>query len=187
MSYTTVLGIPGGKSQPIILGECKNAHRGAMWIWTELAKKYIPNKESYVAVMLGGEDFFQLYKDDRLTDAEFYALISTYDRVLIPPELMETVAASLVDFTPGTENLEKQAALIREAKAKGFKAVCFDQMSVSGTLWRVKDPDADDADEDEGWRPFDLERDMGEGTEYWFLKTRKEMKDAWTQRHAKDS
>lgn len=167
MSHTTVLGIPKEGGELVVIGEFSNSHRGAMWIWLELSKKYLGLKESDTYRLLMDPSIFgelsQLTKDERLSDAEHYSLDTTWDHVLVEPHLMLTVADALENFEPGTENLKGQAAVIRKAHAEGYKAICWHQTSVSQCPWEIRD--GDDV------KLFSLE-EISALPKAWFMPTR---------------
>lgn len=165
MSYTEVFAaFEDGAMRTIC--ECHNSWHGAMWIWQELAKKYLSvGDKDYAgigALMMDMSPVWKLAdgKGERkvITDEEWYALTTTFDGVLVPRELMLVVADALADFSPGTENLAKQATNIREAHAGGARAVAFLQTTVCGSPWTLpKNPNDEECDE---WRQFDIDRDM---------------------------
>ena len=140
MSYTGVYGaFKDGDMKT--LGECRNSHRGAMWIWMELAKKHLKMKDrDYAArgdLLQDMSPVWKLASTDKLDDTEWFALMSTFDGVLVPRELMPKVADALRNFEPGTENLVKQSDLIREAFEKGARAIGWMQTSVCSCPWTV--------------------------------------------------
>lgn len=158
MSCTEVYGVPKDGGELVHLGDLRNAFRGAMWIWTELAKKYFPDDNTYTAIM-GGNKLWGLINDERLSDTEWYAFVSTFDALIVPNELMDVVADALESFSPGTENLHGQAVLLRQAKKDGLRGVCWNQTSVNGDPWRMRDDEDEDSeryfniDTDETWYP----------------------------------
>lgn len=148
MSRTTVYGA-FEEGDMVSLGDCQNAFRGAMWIWSKLGDRHIPGygygQESAV---------WELASNSRLSDAEHYALVSTFDGALCPRELMLVVAEALGRFNPGTENLTRQAKLIRDAHNKGARAIGWQQTSVCCNPWEVEEEE-----EEDDYRPWNIDRD----------------------------
>jgi hypothetical protein len=178
MSCTTVYGA-FADGDMVELGECQNAWLGAVWIWQKLAERYLWNSFSsddplgYKSALSHMAEVCSLADDARLSDAEHYALVSTFDGAMVPPELMAMIADALDNFEPGTENLAKQAQLIREAANKGARAIGWLQTSVCSSPWYVHQEDTGD------YRAWNLDRDK-------FLPEIK--RDAWwMQRRAQDA
>jgi len=174
MSRTEVFGVPKKGGELIFLGECTNAWRGAMWIWTKLAEKYFPGREPYSVIMKESSGFWKLIDDPRLSDTDWYAFATTLDAVVVPNELIGVVADALENFSPGTENLKMQADLLRKAKKDGLRGVCWNQTSVNGDPWHWWTPGEDDhryvnVDTDETWYPG--------GRKIWFLTSREDFVD----------
>lgn len=146
VSCTTVYAA-FGDGDMVSVGECTNAFRGAMWIWTELGDCYVPGYRH------GQEELvWTLVNDHRLSDVEHYALLSTFDGAVCPRDLMLTVADALETFAPGTENLARQATLIRAAHENGARAVAWLQTSVCCSPWWIE------TEGDDG-RPWNMDRD----------------------------
>ena len=175
MSYTTVYAA-FSDGDMVELGECHNAWRGAMWIWTELAKRYVPGSGDGGHLLFGNgyADVWKLADGAAITDGEWYALVSTFDGVLVPSELMLRVADALDAFEPGTDNLKSQAEYIRDAHSKGARAIGWLQTSVCCSPWWM--PDGDDND-----RPYNIDTDAGSGLPELSGKT------AWWMTERKDA
>jgi hypothetical protein len=169
MSHTTVLGIPKEGGELVVLGRFSNSHRGVMWVWYELSKKYLGlrDDERYRLIMDPTilQQLVDLAEDERLSDAEHYALDTSWDNVLVGPSLMLTVADALENFEPGTENLKGQAEVIRKAHADGCKAICWHQTSVSQCPWEIRSEDGEES------RMFSLET-YNDFPKAWFMAER---------------
>ncbi len=133
-------------------GEATNSWRGGFWVWNELSRK---DFDMYAAMQHGTEELFGLLTNERPTKAEKLVLATTADNTLVRGEDIEEVASALEQFEPGTENLKKQAELLRKAKKEGARAVAWNQTSVNGGVWRM--PDKENEEED---RCFNIDRDF---------------------------
>lgn len=150
------------------LGECQNSWRGSMWIWTKLGEKHL----GAIPSIMDMAPVWRLAAGDKLSETEWYALMSTFDGCLCPRELMLKVAEALEGFSPGTENLVKQAQLIRDAWEENARAIGWLQTSVCGSPWQIYSED------DEGYHPWNIDRDMAngiaelEGKKAWFMEAK---------------
>lgn len=163
MSYTEMYGIPQEGGELVHLQDCKNSWRGAMWIWNNLSKKYLGR--DFNLMEAGDSEVWNLWKDSKLSDSEYYSLMSTFDGMLVHNEMMLVVADALEQFDPGTENLKLQAQTLRQAKKDGMMAVCWNQTSVCADTWRVPDPESDEGD-----RMFNI--DIDKDYKHQFMKLR---------------
>lgn len=169
MSYTEMFGIPKKGGELVHLQNCKNSWRGGMWIWNNLSNKYLGR--DFNLMEAGDSKVWDLWKDSRLSDSEYYSLMSTFDKMLVHNDMMLVVADALEQFDPGTENLKLQAETLRQAKKDGMMAVCWNQTSVCADTWMVYDHEDD---EDERMFNIDIDKEYG----HQFMKTRdKEYED----------
>ncbi|MHC4618529.1 MAG: hypothetical protein ACYTEQ_12340 [Planctomycetota bacterium] len=141
MSQTIVYAVRNGNVEHF--GECNNSFRGAMWIWKELGEKYFPGKDMSPVSNSACRKIWALAKDTRLTDTEYYALLSTFDRAMVAQEYSDLVANALEAFEPGNENLKRQAELIRCAVREGAEAIAWNQTSVNCDAWKVQESESD--------------------------------------------
>lgn len=165
MSYTELFGIPKNGGKLVLLGECHNSWRGAMWIWDHMAQKHFNKDSGWVLCGDNIQKVCDLAKitdtNKALSDTEYYALLTTFDGVLVPNELMNKVADALENFEPSTENLRQQAQILRSAQAKGYQAVCWNQTSVND-MWMVHEEEED--------RLFNI--DIDKDFKHWFMEDR---------------
>lgn len=160
----TEMYVVDDKGDVLAADEARNAHRGAMWIWNVLWRKYLlescdPDKEY--------ERLWALAKNPDVPLLDRVALASTFDNVMIPAEHMELVAQALEQVEPGTENLQKQAAELRKAKAEGYQAFCWNQTSVNSSPWSVQEECPECGCDCMGdFRPYNIHKDLG----HWFFK-----------------
>lgn len=104
MSCTTVLAAgKDGEMKPV--AEMRNAWRGAMWIWNEIACRYCHLEGFPLGLdMTEAQKVWDMADSDKLSETDRLALLTTFDNWLVAPEHMERVAKALDDFSPGTEN-----------------------------------------------------------------------------------
>jgi hypothetical protein len=167
MSYTTlyVFDKEGQIGQSF---EFQNS-RYATVIWRLLGKKYVPGYRN----MFYDEDIrkvWDLTKDDPklLSDTEWYSLICTYDNVVVPSELFETVAKAFENFeVPDNliDHSKDYAKVLRNLIGTDASAVAWWVTSTTCDPWTYRDPDTDEA------TPYDLTT----GEKHWFLKRRGEL------------
>ena len=165
--------------------ECfKNAHGGAMSIWRALATRYLGTSgmDFMMLMMDGMRPLFQAAKDGKLEPWEVVTLMTTYDRVVVPIEHVASVASALDKFGEqygpsfrANFHVPEQAEALKrvadEAEEKGWKGVCWNQMSVSEALW----DGVLDEGEDEP-RPYNVNKDSNG---HWFWpETKSDEKDA---------
>lgn len=134
----------------------RNSYHGAMHIWRTLAEKYLGK----FSVFGDLEALWRLSADPRLTEAERIVHVSTFDYAFVRTENMLELADALDGFTPSTENLRCQAALIRKVHADGARVVAWVQTTVADLAWRGDGTDEDDLD-----APFNIDRQSLTGPE----------------------
>jgi len=134
----------------------RNSYLGAMHIWRTLAEKYLGKFNVFGDL----EPLWRLSVDPRLTEAERLVHVSTFDYAFVRTENMLELADALDYFLPSTENLRRQAALIRKAHADGARVVAWVQTTVADLAWR-----GDGADEDDLDAPFNIDRQPLTGPE----------------------
>jgi hypothetical protein len=137
MSYTEIYRITK-KGNTVLAGEIRNAHRGAMAVWTFLEDKYLPPNIKYgqkMTRMIGdAQEVWDLAKDTRLTDGERICLLSTFDNVLVLKEDVFRLTKAFREFT-GITSLSEQADVIEKAAThKNCYGVCWNQTSVNADI-----------------------------------------------------
>ena len=121
-----------------------------MAVWLHLEKKYLPSlkperyhqKDQYVTRFSPTveenklKEFWDLYKDERLSENEVITLLSTYDKVVIAKNRIEKLLEAYRSFE-GDTNLPEQAKMIeKHYKANDdLIAIAFNQTSVAGDNW----------------------------------------------------
>lgn len=177
MSSTDVYAVQQN-GDVIEIGSASNSHRGAMWIWNNLWLRYLQatyqkkqpwDGQSYGFLPTMDEDetnrLWALAKDERVSEGDRLALVSTFDNVIVKPEDIEAIADALESFQPPNENLALQASLIRQALADGCRGVCWNQTSVNESPWWYYD-------DDEGkYMPYNVDN----SEKHWWLGEEKEL------------
>lgn len=120
MSYTSIFAVKDNE-EPVFIGECRNAFRGAMYVWNDIAKRHFGlsgfphfDEEMQRRVWNAGNE-----KD--LTHAELITLASTMDKATVKKGDAETLIAAFKEYGRTHENssIAEQAELI----ANGLKEV----------------------------------------------------------------
>lgn len=138
MSATLIYAIKQGE-QPIFIGEARNAFRGAMYVWNDIAKRYFG---------LGGFPHFDDEMQRRvwnagnekpLTEAELIVLASTMDKAVVEKAGIEKLLLAFNEYGPAHENssIQEQAELISSNADKipdGY-VLAWIQTSVCGDGW----------------------------------------------------
>lgn len=171
----------------------RNAHGGCMAIWRILAEHHLGKTGMEFAMMIstGYKEVFDLAKEGRLAPWEVVTLMTTYDRVVIPIEHVASVASALKKFGeeygPAQDkrgfvfSVPEQAKALQEiadtAEEKGWRGACWNQMSVSDSLWdgvSVLEKNEDGEEEEEverERRPYNIDNDSGP---HWFWPENKQ-------------
>lgn len=169
MSYATMYRMPV-KGELEEVKDYGNAFGGAMRIWEPLFKKWINTARGLMVTLMSGDrEFWDLAKDERLPESDRIVLASTYDKAVVPSEMLGRFVEALREFDTrhpaGTMVSHVRAwaydieAMISEGM-EGFIGICFNQTSVTET-WTVFDEDDEDGEE----RLYDASRDEG----HWFI------------------
>lgn len=150
MSYTEIYRITKAGNTKLI-GEVKNAWRGAMAVWESLEKAYLPilprpmwlSENDYVergfwrtSSPFGDalKPIWALSEDKRLSESERICLLSTFDNVLVLKEDLPRLLKAFREF-PYDTSLKEQAEVIEAATHdKHLFAICWNQTSVNGDI-----------------------------------------------------
>lgn len=152
MSYTEIYKVTKSGNTKLF-AEIKNSHRGAMSIWNYLEEKYLPPLNRYGmkisrAISFEKEDIDELWglqHDNRLSESEKIALLSTFDNVVVLKQDIPRLCKSFREF-PGNTSLHEQADLIEKLiNDRHCFAVFWNQTSVnadvpkniSGKYWNL--------------------------------------------------
>lgn len=144
-----------GDGDVVLLTEFRNAWRGAMLVWHEIAKKYgVLNEWGYPDI----EASWKLARTTQLTEPEWCTMVCTFDDVIIPREHFEYVARMFAAF-PFDGHYRELAKLI-PTLGPSIRGLCFNGTSVNENPWWVFGENEDD----EG-RPYNIDRD----SKHWFF------------------
>lgn len=135
MSSTEIYVI--GKNQCELIGETKNAWRGAMYVWNDIAKRYFG---------WGGFPTFGLVMQSRvwnahnyhtLTRSERIVLASTMDRVTVKVSDIPQLLLAFNEYGAQHPNssLTEQAALIAAGSFQDGQYLAWNQTSVNEFYW----------------------------------------------------
>lgn len=136
---TTLIYAVRQDEEPIFIGECRNAFRGAMYVWTDIAKRYF------------GLECFPHFDGDMqhrvwnagnekpLTNAELIVLVSTMDKATVGKSGIDELLAAFREYgaNHGHSSISEQAELINESQTKipdGY-SLAWIQTSVCGEGW----------------------------------------------------
>lgn len=150
----TVLYAAGADGDFVKVGHIKNAWHGAMYIWTELAKRYLGKDNPFMCF----DEIWKLADGERLDDYEYYSLITTFDNAVLPAgRIAKIVSHSLRNFRSTLHEeatgLRGQANIIDDEFAKGAIAIAWNQTSVNSNPWFIYEPGFEEG------RPYNLLRD----------------------------
>lgn len=138
MSYTEIYRISKVRKTKMI-GEVRNAFRGAMAVWDSLDKKYLPPFIKYgmpFSRTIGPEisEIWNLVDDVRLSESERICLLTTFDNVYVLKKDIPKLVKALREF-PHESSLSEQADIIEKIISdKTCWAICWNQTSVNGDI-----------------------------------------------------
>lgn len=137
MSYTEIYGF-NKSGNAYCMYEISDSWQGAMWIWREMGKQYLPKLN--LCSILDMQKIWNLVNDTKIDIKERICLATTFDMVLIRKEEFETVAKAIEYFIEkhqiGSGNLSEQATIIRKlAKDDNCVAVGWNQTSINAKNW----------------------------------------------------
>jgi hypothetical protein len=147
MSYTTLYKItPSGRISEY--AEFKNSHRGAMLVWCNVYKCYLPERIEAEKLMNGFEPhgpfreadykaLWPLFRDVRLPDYVRAVLGSTYDRVVLEKKYFQRFYDDVLKYAGMFEagTMIEQAQSILRLRGKKVFGVCWNQTSVGSGFW----------------------------------------------------
>ncbi len=165
MSRTVMFAAPAsGKMVPI--AEFHNFWGSAAYVWTNLSRKYY-NSDSYWMThgRVGGEGFWKLLKDPRLSRTELLVFRATCDRVACERKRFRELAELFRDFVRLFPPEDRACSLLRQASILDWLAgdnhglgwqpewVGWQQTTLAENLWWIRGKD------DEEGRPYEFGRD----------------------------
>lgn len=139
MSYTEIYAVTK-KGNPIFIGEAKNSHLGAMWIWVKLFDKYIKNNEKKY-FNNHWQEIWDLVKNNKLSIYEKIVLVSTFDQFILLKEELDLFLKCLNKFNKSylindedvlNPNLiEQEIILLNNKKFNKYIGFIWNQTSVN--------------------------------------------------------
>ena len=138
MSCTEIYGFDL-KGDVILLGEVKNAFRGAIAIWDIINQRYlngnnmVDDKICSIFDLKLLQKIWDLGEDETIPETDRIVLRSTFDKVVVFTKDIPKVVQAFNDFDGGT-TLREQAKIIDENK-EGLLGICWNQTSVNHGVW----------------------------------------------------
>lgn len=151
MSYTEIYSF-GKDGKAKLLGEVRNAFRGAMAVWSILEDRYLPpynpgypvsgytpKRTSAIFDDNAMKEIWALHKNPKVCMTDKIVLCSTFDNVTVNRANVPDLLKAYRTFE-GDTNLLEQADLIEQALADDSEiiAIAFNQTSVNGDTWTNK-------------------------------------------------
>ncbi len=138
MSTTMIYAVKQDE-EPIFIGECRNAFRGAMYVWNDISKRYFGldgfphfNEEMQRRVWNAGNE-------KPLTNPELIVLSSTMDRATVSKSAIDELLSAFDEYgnEHGNSSITEQAEVIRGHidKIPSGYSVAWIQTSVCGDGW----------------------------------------------------
>lgn len=174
MSYTEIIAFHKDTGTPYMEEEIKNSWRGAMNVWSEIEKRYLPEFIPDYYKELGCktaedirrrygftptrtssidtsamQEIWDLVNDKKLTLDERITLCTTFDKCLVKRENIQMVIDAFRNFN-GDENcsLNEQADILEEfLKDENCMAVGWNQTSVNCCIWTCFEYDEENEEE----------------------------------------
>jgi hypothetical protein len=157
MSTTSIYVL--GK-EPGEIGECRNAWRGAMYVWNDIAKRYC-DLPSFPFDAPSQNKVWNANQRYIMPEHEQIVLLSTMDNAIVWARDAKTVAEAFAKY--GREHpdssLAEQAEILRTAALKPEDALAWQQTSVGefwGQSWNDESEDYDYYDPHAGTKHFDV-------------------------------
>lgn len=141
MTYTEIYAFDkSGKGE--FYGLVPNARLGALAVWKELERKYLPpysedNRKTRCNVLVddpsGIQEVWSLVESDKLSRTEKIVLLSTFDGVIVKMENRDELIEAFNNFN-GNTSLKKQADVIKGIIGK-YVAFGWNQVSINSQTW----------------------------------------------------
>lgn len=130
MSYTAIYRL--GR-EPECIGETRNAWRGGMYVWTDVAKRYCGLSTFPMFDDAAAHRVWQSFKNPAMPEHERIVLISTFDNAAVLGRDREAVAAAFEQYGREHPNssFAEQAAILRAADIQPDDLIAWQQTSVS--------------------------------------------------------
>ena len=138
MSTTSIFAVKQGEA-PIPLGEVRNAWRGAMYVWSDMAKRYFGLEAFPFSDDEMQSRVWNAGNEKPLTEAELIVLASTMDKAIAPKTTVHKLLDAFREYGSDhpDSSLGDQADLISGNLSDipdGY-AIAWIQTSVCGDRW----------------------------------------------------
>ena len=173
MSYTEIYTF-NKEGNAEMTGEVKNAFRGAMAVWSEIDKKYLPPFKpcwaeagkiySRASDFIGGglREVWDLFDNPKLSESDKIVLGTTFDDVIVMRDDVPKVLEAFKAFEGNTSLLEQAEEIKRVLNEDNdVIAIAWNQTSVNGDAWETSTMD----ENQEYYLPYNILT----GTEHWDL------------------
>ncbi len=131
MSYTEIFSISASHCHS--LGETKNAWRGAMYVWNQIAQKYfgLDSFPSFDADMQ--KRVWNANNEHQLTDAEIIVLASTMDCVVVKAVDVQRLVEAFEEYAKDHPHcsIGEQAELLKASRLSPEDHIAWCQTSIS--------------------------------------------------------
>lgn len=130
MSYTEIYSL--SKNHCNKIGEIKNAWRGAMYVWSNIAEKYFGLESFPFLDEAMQKRIWNAGNEHPLTDDELIVLASTMDRVTVKAKDIHRLVEAFDKYAEGNPNssIAEQALVIKSAEIPDDSVIAFNQTSV---------------------------------------------------------
>ena len=165
MSYTEIYAVSNGQSSPFQTAEIRNAHRGAMYVWNQIARDYFDLEMFPYSDEEKQKEVWNAGQHKPLSDAEKTVLVSTMDRASVLSKDLPKLIEAFREYGsahPNSSYLEQAGVLKAFSQSiKEDQRIVWNQTSVNADLLFC-DVDHDEDDEeiltvnlDEHWNVFE--------------------------------
>jgi len=133
MSYTTIYKIG---NQPEEVGETRNGHRGAMYVWNQIAKDYFGEDRFPIFDQALASKIWNAKSSDGLSDDECIVLASTMDKAVVNHAGITRLIEAFKNYGERQENssYSEQAELLSNIDISDGDFIAWQQTSC-GEFW----------------------------------------------------
>lgn len=156
MSYTEICAIEDGK-EPVCIGEVRNAWRGAMYVWNDIANRYFNTDFP----TWGNNDLqsriWNAWNDKPLSLCESIVLLTTMDKATVKKNDVGSLLHAFREYAEKhpESSIGEQADLIQSAQLEDGQLIAWVQTSVSEG-WFAQWSEEDECDKTNTEGSFDV-------------------------------
>jgi hypothetical protein len=125
--------------------EIKNAKGMQPFIWSIFSKKILGDKNLWITSIKQSRKIWQYWKDKDCTEAEAFAILSTFDKAFVEGHLFKEAAEKLRQFlkeskpSPNEPNSIPEIINYLEKKAEaGYHGMCLHHNTMTPNPWPIK-------------------------------------------------